>query len=314
MQSSGSWNDSGLDSVFGYSCGNPTFSLIEWSADCNSDGIVDYGQCHDGTLPDYNGNNIPDCCEQGVQCTVGNYPVQWRVEDGGNGHWYQAVHPSPMPTTFADQDAFADSVGAHMATLTSSGENVLAISLLSGAAGEINGAHFGLRRVGDTTSWQWVGGEQLTWDFWGSISCSGGPYPNNSGTGGEMGAMLYKQNCGWVWDDAWPSYYAGELSLMLLIEWSTDCNNDNIVDFGQILNGTLPDTNTNNIPDCCEPGNSCCLGDIYVNHIVDGGDLGVLLSEWGVVTPTTRSDLNRDGFVDGADLGRLLANWGPCGG
>jgi hypothetical protein len=51
-----------------------------------------------------------------------------------------------------------------------------------------------------------------------------------------------------------------------------------------------------------------------VNHIVDGGDLGVLLSEWGVVTPTTRSDLNRDGFVDGADLGRLLANWGPCGG
>jgi hypothetical protein len=129
-----------------------------------------------------------------------------------------------------------------------------------------------------------------------------------------MGAMLYKQNCGWVWDDAWPSYYAGELTLMLLIEWSADCNNDNIVDYGQILNGTLPDTNTNNIPDCCEPGNSCCLGDIYVNHIVDGGDLGVLLSEWGAVTPTTRSDLNRDGFVDGADLGRLLANWGPCGG
>jgi hypothetical protein len=289
-------------------------AVIEWSADCNSDGIVDYGQCHDGTLPDYNGNNIPDCCEQGVQCTVGNYPVQWRVEDGGNGHWYQAVHPSPMPTTFAAQDAFADSVGAHMATLTSSDENVFAISLLSGAAGEINGAHFGLRRVGDTTSWQWVGGEQLTWDFWGSISCSGGPYPNNSGTGGEMGAMLYKQNCGWVWDDAWPSYYAGELTLMLLIEWSADCNNDNIVDYGQILNGQLPDTNTNNIPDCCEPGNSCCLGDIYVNHIVDGGDLGVLLSEWGVVTPTTRSDLNRDGFVDGADLGRLLANWGPCGG
>ena len=289
-------------------------AIIEWDADCNSDGIIDYGQCHDGTLPDYNGNNIPDCCDQGVQCTVGNYPVQWRVEDGGNGHWYLAVHPSPMPATFAAQDAFADSVGAHMATLTSSGENALVISLLSGAAGETNGAHFGLRRVGNTTSWQWVGGEQLTWDFWGSIFCSGGPYPNNSGTGGEMGAMLYKQNCGWVWDDAWPSYYAGEVTLMLLIEWSADCNNDNIVDYGQILNGTLPDTNTNNIPDCCEPGNNCCVGDIYENHIVDGGDLGVLLSEWGAVTPTTNSDLNRDGFVNGADLGMLLANWGPCGG
>jgi hypothetical protein len=99
-----------------------------------------------------------------------------------------------------------------------------------------------------------------------------------------------------------------------VFEWSADCNSDNIVDHGQILNGTLPDTNANNIPDCCEPGNSCCVGDIYVNHIIDGGDLGVLLSEWGVVTPTTNSDLNRDGFVNGADLGRLLANWGPCGG
>jgi hypothetical protein len=291
-----------------------TGMLEEFDADCNSDGIVDYGQCHDGTLPDYNGNNIPDCCEQGVQCTVGNYPVQWRVEDGGNGHWYLAVHPSPMPATFAAQDEYADSVGAQMATLTSSEENEFAISLLSGAAGEPNGAHFGLRRVGNTTAWQWVGGQTLTWNFWGSSSCFNGPYPNNLGVGGEMGAMLYKQNCGWVWDDAWPSYKVSESTIMLLIEWSADCNNDNIVDYGQILNGTLPDTNTNNIPDCCEPGNSCCLGDIYMNHIVDGGDLGVLLSEWGVVTPTTRSDLNQDGFVDGADLGRLLANWGPCGG
>ena len=288
--------------------------IIEWSVDCNSDGIVDYGQCHDGTLPDYNGNNIPDCCEQGVPCTVGNYPVQWRVEDGGNGHWYLAVHPSPMPATFAAQDEYADPVGAQMATLTSSEENEFAISLLSGAAGEPNGAHFGLRRVGNTTAWQWVGGQTLTWNFWGSSSCFNGPYPNNLGVGGEMGAMLYKQNCGWVWDDAWPSYNVSESTIMLLIEWSADCNQDGIVDYGQILNGQLPDTNTNNIPDCCEPGNNCCLGDIYVNHIVDGGDLGVLLSEWGVVTPTTRSDLNQDGFVDGADLGRLLANWGPCGG
>jgi hypothetical protein len=67
------------------------FALCEWSADCNGDGIVDYGQCHDGTLPDYNGNNIPDCCERAEACVVGNYPVQWRTEDGGNGHWYQRI-------------------------------------------------------------------------------------------------------------------------------------------------------------------------------------------------------------------------------
>ncbi|MFZ9882181.1 MAG: dockerin type I domain-containing protein, partial [Phycisphaerales bacterium] len=42
--------------------------LIEWSADCNSDGIVDFGQIRAGDLEDSNANNIPDCCEQGTAC------------------------------------------------------------------------------------------------------------------------------------------------------------------------------------------------------------------------------------------------------
>lgn len=43
-------------------------SLIEWSADCNGDGTVDYGQILSGELADANGNNIPDCCEDGSAC------------------------------------------------------------------------------------------------------------------------------------------------------------------------------------------------------------------------------------------------------
>ena len=42
---------------------------LEWSADCNSDGIVDYGQILDGTFPDANGNGVPDCCDGGESCT-----------------------------------------------------------------------------------------------------------------------------------------------------------------------------------------------------------------------------------------------------
>jgi hypothetical protein len=42
--------------------------VIEWSADCNSDGIVDFGQIRAGELDDANANNIPDCCEQGTPC------------------------------------------------------------------------------------------------------------------------------------------------------------------------------------------------------------------------------------------------------
>lgn len=43
-------------------------AMIEWSADCNGDGIVDYGQIMDGTYEDTNGNGVPDCCDQGVAC------------------------------------------------------------------------------------------------------------------------------------------------------------------------------------------------------------------------------------------------------
>lgn len=70
----GEWNDI---------AGEPRESrnlIVEWSADCNGDGLVDLGQIHDGSLRDVNENGIPDSCEG-----VGR---QWRESDGGNGHWY----------------------------------------------------------------------------------------------------------------------------------------------------------------------------------------------------------------------------------
>jgi hypothetical protein len=43
-------------------------SVIEWSADCNGDGIVDYGQILDGTFEDADGNGVPDCCDDDEPC------------------------------------------------------------------------------------------------------------------------------------------------------------------------------------------------------------------------------------------------------
>ncbi|MEY4212390.1 MAG: Dockerin type domain, partial [Pseudomonadota bacterium] len=54
-------------------------AVYEWSADCNSDGIVDYGQIRDGTFPDVNANGVPDCCEPGESCT----PCPGDVTNGG---------------------------------------------------------------------------------------------------------------------------------------------------------------------------------------------------------------------------------------
>jgi formylglycine-generating enzyme required for sulfatase activity len=58
-----------------------------------------------------------------------------------------------------------------------------------------------------------------------------------------------------------------------------------------------------------------CVGDIALDARVDGGDLGVLLANWGPVTSSALShacDFDGSGKVDGADLGAMLANWGAC--
>ena len=38
-------------------------AIIEWSADCNSDGIIDYGQILSGALSDFNSDGVPDACQ-----------------------------------------------------------------------------------------------------------------------------------------------------------------------------------------------------------------------------------------------------------
>jgi formylglycine-generating enzyme required for sulfatase activity len=58
-----------------------------------------------------------------------------------------------------------------------------------------------------------------------------------------------------------------------------------------------------------------CVGDLFSNGIVDGADLGAMLSYWGPRTSDPYSiaaDLDGNAVINGADLGILLANWGPC--
>ena len=52
-----------------------------------------------------------------------------------------------------------------------------------------------------------------------------------------------------------------------------------------------------------------CQGDLDGNSVVNGADLGMLLSQWGTAG---NGDLDGDGAVTGADLGTLLARWGAC--
>ncbi len=51
------------------------------------------------------------------------------------------------------------------------------------------------------------------------------------------------------------------------------------------------------------------LGDLNSDSVVDGADLGLLLSSWGDCPRSCSADLNGDGLVNGADLGLLLGSW-----
>lgn len=56
---------------------------------------------------------------------------------------------------------------------------------------------------------------------------------------------------------------------------------------------------------------SVALGDLNLDGVVDGADLGALLGSWGPCAGCP-ADLDGSGAVDGADLGLLLATWPYC--
>ena len=103
-----------------------------------------------------------------------------------------------------------------------------------------------------------------------------------------------------------------------------DCNANAIPDTCDFASGFEHDCDANGIPDSCDiaagaedkNGNgyqdACELGrgDLNLDGVVDGADLGIMLSWWGATGYPT-GDLNRDGVIDGVDLGTLLGNWGP---
>jgi hypothetical protein len=310
LRASGYWND--------YWTWRPLpAAVIEWSADCNSDGIVDYGQCHDGTLPDYDGNNVPDCCERGEECAVGSYPVQWRIEDGGNGHWYdQRIWTGPK-SIVGISASYVAQIGAHAVTITSPSENEFVYRAVhSRTSGATHGGYSILGGYQDPGAsdysepaggWRWVTGEPMTYLNWGPA------LPDNC-CGGE--SVLQYPNASY-WNDAETAGVPAGHRYRVIVEWDADCNQDGIVDKGQILQGELADQNVDGIPDTCQCGTipslpGCCPGDLDHDRAVGGADIGLLLSNWGPCGSACPYDLNNDTKVNGGDLGLLLAGWGPC--
>jgi hypothetical protein len=178
-------------------------------------------------------------------CASAQDAVEWRVADGGNGHWYQLTH-SPG-TSWSAAAASALSQGGQLATLTSEHENAFVVARLQGHPSRY--PWIGLKQSATgrepASGWGWISGEPLDWSNW-SPSEPNGDGVDYADEGNlwlvtEPGRPLGTWN---DWTTGGPDGY--------LVEWSADCNGDGVVDFGQIRAGQLADANSDNIPDVCQ--------------------------------------------------------------
>lgn len=167
--------------------------------------------------------------------------VQWRAEDGGNGHWYQHVEITDGPSLTAEEHfLLAESMGGHTATMSSAAENNFCFALCDGRP-----AIIGVRKQSGNNQGGWVTGES-----WGFTNWHAGEGYNSW----ERYVNFWAQdgNPSSQWQDTDLTPHASSV-----VEWDADCNGDGIVDYGQILDGSLADADGNGVPDCCDQGVPC---------------------------------------------------------
>jgi hypothetical protein len=136
-------------------------------------------------------------------------PVQWKTEDGGNGHWYELVMPDSYLDSFTwtEARAAAEAGGGYLATVTSQAENDFLRSQFAASLFDNGGegtppigsryAWIGLFAETPQSEFQWVTGEQLDFTNWAPGE------PNLFGTSQWQFAHYWTRNH----EGAGPSWY-----------------------------------------------------------------------------------------------------------
>ena len=197
----------------------------------------------------------------GVARAQTTQPVEWKVSEGGNGHWYQGVVTAPTGASWSDARAIARTRGGDLAKVESAShlqwmfsQIVDQSSLWSQDAGPWVGGWQAPGSVEPGGGWSWVDGTAIGPGIWvggqpdDARYCGGDNNRMAFWNGGQGGRRPYLEDS----PDGQAVTPCVGPRVSAVIEWSADCNADGIVDFGQILRGELADDNHNGIPDVCE--------------------------------------------------------------
>jgi hypothetical protein len=175
--------------------------------------------------------------------------VEWKVSEGGNGHWYEV---SQEVQTWSTARQTAQAKGADLACFETTQElawfrdrGFRAQDYLVGGRQLPNGGSPG-------EGWIWLTGVPLQ-DFqtyFDDNPCAAFPSVENN----QQNYLHLGWNSSAFGDinDGLVPPCNDDGARRFIEEWSADCNNDGIVDYGQILRGELDDDNANGIPDICE--------------------------------------------------------------
>ncbi|MFM8817756.1 MAG: lectin-like protein, partial [Phycisphaerales bacterium] len=234
-----------------------------------------------------------------LACAAGaQQPVQWRVEDGGNGHWYALR--AREGRTWTQAATACRSEGGHLATMTGPAERDFMVSVMAGNTCAIGGLQSPAGPQDEPASrWSWITGEPMSWANWASWE------PSNTDAYGAASEEVMGCFANGVWVDLadhlqWTGHY--------VVEWDLDCNGDGIVDHGQIRSGELADANANGIADPCE---------VQFAIAVDGtADVayGDPLRVQGIGTGFGDANLGQSSYCNGSELDAAYARIDWVGG
>lgn len=216
---------------------------------------------------DCNENGVPDECELRSGPTV---PPPGAIRNPDNGHHYLLTNPS----TWAEAEVQAVSMGGHLATIRSADENQWLFDTFLPQTGA-NQVFIGCSDLVVEGQWVWTSGEPMTYTNW----APGQPDNVNNEGVGEL--TLRSVNCcqATTWNDRVESTV---LEGIVEVIGDNDCNDNGTLDECEIADGKAGDCNANGVPDECElDGNDCnndatpddCEPDCNGNGIPDTCDL-----------------------------------------